>query len=134
MIRQHTVPLEQRMLMTGDQSGNEEASVTAGNPSPNARNHHTVLSSSPSAPQNTAALIAPSKEHLTGVSPPSAKVVHYTDVRTKALGVKAELEELRRKQLAKNLRQDIGKCIPRLPVRTFMYVALVSSTPSTFSY
>lgn len=90
--------------MMGDESGNGEAAVTS-----MANGAHVITTD---AQTPAAALVTPTKQKSSSSdapSPPSAKVVHYTDVRTKALGVKAELEELRSKQLAKNIRSEIGK-------------------------
>lgn len=72
---------------------------------------HDNISDCQSPAAIAAALVTPTKKKHSSPpsSPPSAKVIHYTDARTKALGVKAELEELRRKQLAKNKRNEIGE-------------------------
>ena len=72
---------------------------------------HDDISDCQSPAATAAALVTPTKKKHSSPpsSPPSAKVIHYTDARTKALGVKAELEELRRKQLAKNKRNEIGE-------------------------
>jgi hypothetical protein len=72
---------------------------------------HDDISDFQSPAATAAALVTPTKKKHSSPpsSPPSAKVIHYTDARTKALGVKAELEELRRKQLAKNKRNEIGE-------------------------
>lgn len=76
----------------------EEASSMAGNQSITVTASHDK-NDRPSGMSLNAALVTPASE----------KVVHHTDVRTKALGVKAELEALRSKQLAKNIRSEIGK-------------------------
>jgi hypothetical protein len=97
----------------GDEKGSGEASVIVDNESRSNRDGHQqeMSFSTSNTPFHTSvALVTPSRDQHNRLSPPSARVVHHTDVRTKALGVKAELEELRSKQLAKSIRQDIGTC------------------------
>lgn len=58
------------------------------------------------------ALVTPVKEQPDDLSSPSPNLIQHMDARSRALGRKAELEELRSKRLAKNIRRElnVGYC------------------------
>ena len=57
------------------------------------------------------------------------KVVSHMDVRSKADSRKAELEELRNKQLARNLRRDLNEGTCRVVVTNILFIALSTLSP-----
>jgi hypothetical protein len=63
---------------------------------------------------DSAALVTPLKEQRDDLSPPPANLIQHMDARSRALGRKAELDELRSKRLAKNIRRDFkaGDSVP----------------------
>jgi hypothetical protein len=58
------------------------------------------------------ALVTPVKEQPDDLSSPYPNLIQHMDARSRALGRKAELEELRSKRLAKNIRRElnVGYC------------------------
>lgn len=95
-------------MVGGEKRGGGTSVMIEGTPNQSENDPHKVIPSS-----SKAGVITPcdKEQHAPDIplSPPSVKVVQHTDVRARALGVKAELEALRSKQLAQSIRNDIGK-------------------------